>query len=290
MEKTIEKIENKETLHDYSQEVIVIQPTSGWKMIDLKELWRYKDLLYFLIIRGIKAKYAQSVLGVGWAIIQPLVQTLVFTVIFGNLAQLSSDGVPYILFSFAAMVPWNYFSNILTESSNALVAQKAMISKVYFPRLVLPLAAVFTKLLDFSIGFIVMMGLFLYYRFIPGVEALFFPILLLILIMTSVGVGMILSAMAIQYRDIQYAMTFMVRILMYSVPVVYSLEIIPEKWLYVYALNPMVGVIEGMRAAFLDTKPMPWDLIGIGAGVSVLLFVLGAFYFKRMEKTFADIA
>jgi len=267
-----------------------IKPSKGWQLIDLKELWRYKDLLYFLTIRGIKAKYAQSVLGVGWAIIQPLVQTLVFTVIFGNLAKMSSDGVPYVLFSFAAMVPWTYFSNILTESSNSLVQNKAMLSKVYFPRLVLPLSSVFSKLLDFAIGFLVMLGLLVYYRFLPGPGVIIFPLLLLILIMTSLGTGMILSAMAVQYRDIQYAMSFLVRILMYSVPVVYSINIIPQEYLYVYALNPMVGVIEGMRAAFLGTKAIPWDLIGIGGAVALFLFIFGAFYFRKMEKTFADIA
>lgn len=273
-----------------SDKITYIKPTKGWQLIDVKELIRYKDLLYFLVVRGIKAKYAQSVLGVGWAVLQPLVQTLVFTVIFGNLAQLGSDGVPYMLFSFAAMVPWNYFSNILTESSNSLVSQKNMISKVYFPRLVLPLSSVFSKLLDFGIAFLVMIGLFFYYNFFPSWQIVFFPLLMLILIMTSLGVGMILSAMAIQYRDVQYAMTFMVRIIMYSVPVVYSISIIPQKYLYWYALNPMVGVIEGMRAAFLGTKQMPLDLIAIGGSVSVVLFVFGAFYFKRMERTFADIA
>ena len=236
---------------EYSQ---IIEPSKGWHLIDLKELWRYKDLLYFLVVRGIKGKYAQSILGIGWAVIQPLVQTLVFTVIFGTLAKLDSDGAPYILFSFAAMVPWNYFSSILTESSNALIANKDMLSKVYFPRLVLPLASVFSKLIDFGISFIVMIGLFIYYGFVPSINVIYFPVLLIILIMTSLGVGMILSAMAIQYRDVQYAMGFMVRILMYSVPVVYSINIIPQKWVYVYALNPMVGVIEGMRAAFFRHK------------------------------------
>ena len=272
---------------EYSQ---IIEPSKGWHLIDVKELWRYKDLLYFLVVRGIKGKYAQSILGIGWAVIQPLVQTLVFTVIFGTLAKLDSDGAPYILFSFAAMVPWNYFSSILTESSNALIANKDMLSKVYFPRLVLPLASVFSKLIDFGISFIVMIGLFIYYGFVPSINVIYFPVLLIILIMTSLGVGMILSAMAIQYRDVQYAMGFMVRILMYSVPVVYSINIIPQKWVYVYALNPMVGVIEGMRAAFLGTKAMPWDLISIGAAVSLILFIFGAFYFRKMENTVADIA
>ena len=267
-----------------------IAPTKGWQLIDLKELWQYKDLLYFLTIRGIKAKYAQSVLGVGWAIIQPLFQTLVFTVIFGNLAKMSSDGVPYILFSFTAMVPWNYFSNILTNSSSSLVQNRAMLSKVYFPRLVLPVSAVISKLLDFLIAFIVLVVFLLYFRFVPTIHIVYFPLLLLILMMTSLGIGMILSAMAVQYRDVQYAMSFLVRILLYSVPVVYSISIIPDKYVYIYALNPMVGVIEGMRSIFLGTRPMPWDLIAIGGLVSVVLFIFGAFYFRKMEKTFADIA
>ncbi|RJP77689.1 MAG: ABC transporter permease [Desulfobacteraceae bacterium] len=268
----------------------IIKPTSGWQMIDIPELWRYKDLLYFLTIRGIKAKYAQSVLGIGWAVLQPLVQTLVFTVIFGNLAKLDSDGVPYMLFSFTAMVPWNYFSNILTESSNSLVANKGMLSKVYFPRLVIPLSSIFSRLLDFLIGFLVMIWLFFYYQYTPSINVLFFPLLLIILIMTSLGAGMILSAMAVQYRDVQHAMTFLVRLLMYAVPVVYSIHIIPRQYLYIYALNPMVGVIEGMRAVFLGTRQMPWDLIGLGFFVSIFLFVFGAFYFKKMERTFADVA
>ncbi len=273
-----------------STEVTTIKPTKGWQIIDVKEVWRYKDLLYFLTIRGIKAKYAQSVLGVGWAIIQPLFQTVVFTVVFGNLAKLDSDGVPYILFSFVAMVPWNYFSNILADSSSSLVQNKGMLSKVYFPRLILPISAIFSKFLDFLIALLALIGLLIYFQYAPTINIIFFPLLLLILIMTSLGVGMIFSAMAVQYRDVQYAMSFVVRILMYSVPVVYSISIIPEKYLYLYALNPMVGVIEGMRSMFLDTKAMPWDLIGIGAVVSFALFLFGAFYFKKMEKTFADIA
>ncbi|MEM6735242.1 MAG: ABC transporter permease [Bacteroidota bacterium] len=272
------------------EEITILKPKKGWAIIDWKELIKYRDLLYFLTLRAIKAKYAQSVLGVGWAIIQPLAQTLVFTVIFGNLAKLSSDGVPYILFSFTAMVPWNYFANILTESSNSLIQNKNLLSKVYFPRLLLPLSSVFSKLIDFSIAFLVMIGFFIYYGFVPTLSAAFFPLLMLILIMTSLGTGMLLSAMAIQYRDVQYAMAFMVRLLMYSAPVVYSINIIPDRYHHWYALNPLVGVIEGMRASFLGTKAMPWDLLSIGVPVSLFLFLFGAFYFKRMERRFADIA
>ncbi len=267
-----------------------IRPTKGWQLLNVQELLEYRDLLYFLVIRGIKARYAQSVLGVGWAVIQPLVQTLIFTVIFGNLVEVHSDGVPYILFSFAAMVPWTYFSNILTESSNSLVQNKTMLSKVYFPRLVLPISAVFSKLLDFVISLLVMIGLFFYFGFFPGKEILLFPLLLLILILSSLGAGMILSAMAVQYRDVNYAMPFLVRILMYGAPVVYSIEVIPQEYLLIYGLNPLVGVIEGMRAAFLGTRTIPWDLILTGLGVSVVIFVFGTLYFKKMEKRFADIA
>ncbi len=269
--------------------ITVIKPKKGWEVIDLNELLAYKDLLYFLVVRGIKVLYAQSVLGVGWAIIQPLVQTLIFTLIFGNLAQLSSDGVPYILFSIVAMVPWTYFSNILSDSANSLLQNKQLLSKVYFPRIILPLSSVFSKLIDFSIGLIVLTGFLIYYQVAPTINLLYFPLLLLILVMSSLGSGMILSALAVQYRDVQYAMSFLVRILMYGAPVVYSIETIPSRYHLVYALNPMVGVIEGMRSAFLNTKPMPLDLLLVAGSMSLVLFVSGAFYFKRMERRFADL-
>ncbi|MEQ8360326.1 MAG: ABC transporter permease [Cytophagales bacterium] len=273
-----------------NQQITTIKPQKGWQLIDVKEIIRYKDLLYFLVLRGIKAKYAQSVLGVSWAVIQPLFTTLVFTVIFGNLAQVSSDGIPYVIFSFTAMVPWNYFSGTLTESSNSLVANANMITKVYFPRVVLPLAAVFTKLLDFCIGFITLAGFMIYFRFVPSIDALFIPLLLLILLLTSMGIGMILSAMAVQYRDVKHAMTFMTSLLMYAAPVVYPASLIPEKYQFWYALNPMVGVIEGFRSALLSTNPMPWNFILSGFIVAVIVFVFGAFYFRKMEKIFADVA
>lgn len=267
-----------------------IKPSRGWQLIDWRELVRYKDLLYFLTVRGIKARYAQSVLGVGWAIIQPLFTTLVFTVVFGNLAGISSDGVPYVIFSFVAMVPWNYFSNTLTESSNSLVSNANMITKVYFPRLVLPLSAAFSKLLDFAIGLFILAGFMIYFRFVPTVWALFLPVLIFILLMTSLGLGMILSAMAVQYRDVKHAVTFVVQLLMYAAPVVYPASKVPEAYQFWYSLNPMVGVIEGFRSALLGTQAMPWEWIGTGAVVSVVLFVFGAFYFRRMERVFADVA
>jgi lipopolysaccharide transport system permease protein len=267
----------------------IIQATKGWQFIDFKELWRYKDLLYFLTVRGIKARYAQSVLGVGWAIIQPLFTTLVFTVVFGGLAKVDSDGMPYVLFSYLALWPWNYFSGTLSESANSLIANSGMITKVYFPRLILPLSAIFSKLLDFLISFVVLLGMLIYYQVIPGFGLMILPLLLLQLIMTSLGIGMILSAMAVQYRDIKYALGFIVQLLLYVAPVVYSTTAVPEAWQFVYSLNPMVGVIEGIRAIFLN-REIPWEWIWPGSIVASILFVFGLFYFRKMEKVFADVA
>ncbi|WP_373496232.1 ABC transporter permease [Aquiflexum sp.] len=267
----------------------IIEPTKGWKFIDFQELWKYKDLLYFLTVRGIKARYAQSVLGVGWAIIQPLFTTLVFTVVFGGLAKVDSDGMPYILFSYLALWPWNYFSGTLSESANSLVANAGMITKVYFPRLILPLAAIFSKLLDFIISFVILLVLLIYFKVVPGFGIVFLPLLMIQLLLCSLGIGMVLSAMAVQYRDVKYALSFVVQLLLYTAPVVYSTTAVPEKWQFVYSLNPMVGVIEGIRAMFLD-RQIPWEWIWPGAIVGVVLFVFGLFYFRRMEKVFADVA
>ena len=269
--------------------ISVIEPTKGWKVIDFKELWRYKDLLYFLTVRGIKARYAQSVLGIGWAIIQPLFTTLIFTVVFGGLAKVDSDGMPYILFSYLALWPWSYFSGTLSESANSLVANAGMITKVYFPRLILPLAAIFSKLLDLGISFLILLGLLIYYQVVPGWELIFLPLLLIQLLLCSLGIGMILSAMAVQYRDVKFALGFIIQLLLYGAPVIYSTTAVPEQYQFLYSLNPMVGVIEGIRAMFLN-RPMPWEWIWPGSILALVLFVFGLFYFRRMEKVFADVA
>lgn len=258
-------------------------------MINLREVYQYKDLMYFLVVRGIKARYAQSVLGVSWAIIQPLVTTLVFTVVFGRLANVDSDGMPYALFSYIALLPWTYFSNTLTESSNSLLTNSNMITKVYFPRLVLPISTAFTKMLDFLIGFFILIVFMIYFGVGPSWGALFVPVLILILLFTSLGIGMILSAMAVQYRDVKHALGFGVKLLLYVAPVVYSTNAVPLEYQTYYSLNPMVGVIEGFRAAFTG-QALPWHWILPGIPVSVLLFLAGLFYFKRMEKHFADVA
>ncbi len=272
-----------------SRSLTTIKPTSGFRFVNLRELVEYKDLLYFLVLRGIKAKYAQSILGIGWAVIQPLFTTLVFTIVFGNLAKVTSDGMPYFIFSLTGMVCWNYFSGTLTESTNSLVANANMISKVYFPRLVLPLAAVFSKLLDFIIGMILLIVFLFVYKIPLSIEVLVLPLLILLLLMTSIGMGMLLSAMAVQYRDVRHAMSFLTQILMYSAPVVYPASSVPEKYQLLYALNPMVGVIEGFRAALLHTRPIPWDFIGVGAIVAICVLVWGALYFRKMERVFADV-
>lgn len=269
---------------------IVIEPRKGWKFIDWKELVEYRDLFYFLVWRSIKIRYAQSMLGIGWAVIQPFFSMIVFTIVFGKLAQVGSDGVPYALFSFAALVPWTYFANSVTESTNSLVAEANMLSKVYFPRIILPLAAVLAKLVDFVIALVLLFVLMLFHWHAPTWGVLWLPLLILIMMLTAAGIGTWLTALAIQYRDIKYAMTFVVQLLMYAAPVVYPASLVPDGWRWLYALNPMVGVIEGFRSALLGTNPMPWGYIVIGLIVSLTLAVTGAFYFRFKEKIFADVA
>lgn len=269
---------------------IVIRRKSGWVGINWRELGRYKDLLWFLTLRSIKARYAQSILGVSWAVIQPLFSTLVYTIVFGNLARIDSNGVPYFLFSLVALVPWTFFSNTLTESANSLITNANLVTKVYFPRLVLPLSSVFSKGIDFLIGFALLMVVLVIYRQIPGFSLILLPWLIVILLMTSLGVGMLLSALAVQYRDVKYALVFLVQLLMYTAPVVYPTTNVPEQYQLVYALNPMVGVIEGFRSIFLATMPFPYFWVGLGTGVSFLLFFSGLFFFRKMERVFADVA
>jgi lipopolysaccharide transport system permease protein len=270
--------------------VHIIEPTPGWKAIDFKELYRYRDMLRFLTWRSIKVLYAQSAIGIGWAVIQPLFSMLIFTVVFGWFAKIDSNGVPYSLFSLAALVPWTYFSNALLEAGNSLVSQSQMLSKVYFPRLILPLSGVLAKLVDFCIAMLMLLGLMLVYQVFPTWNCLFLPVLILIMLASALGIGLWLTAMAVQYRDIKHALTFVVQLAMYASPVIYSANIIPERFRYLYAINPMVGVIEGFRSALLGTGPMPWDLIAIGTASATVFLVSGLFYFRRQERVFSDVA
>jgi lipopolysaccharide transport system permease protein len=269
---------------------IVIERTSGWRMVDFGELYRYRDLLWFLTWRNIKVLYAQSAIGIGWAIIQPLFSTFVFTLVFGLFAKMQSDGAPYALFSLCALVPWSYFSNALLETGNCLVSQAEMVRKVYFPRLILPLASIFSKLVDLSIALVLLGFAMLWYRQVPTWGILAVPLLVAIMVLTAGGLGMIFSSLAIQFRDFKHAMNFVVQLLMYAAPVVYPASLVPSRYQTIFALNPMVGVLEGFRAAFLGSRPMPWNWIAIGGVISVLVFVLGLMQFRRQERVFADVA
>jgi len=278
---------------------IVIEPRSGWRLVDWRELYNYRDLFRFLIWRQIKVRYAQSAIGIGWAIIQPVFTMVVFTIVFGRLAKISSDGAPYAVFSLAALVPWTYFSNALTDGANSLVSNANMLSKVYFPRLLMPLSSVFAKLVDFGIAMVILAGMMLWFGVVPTWGALLLPGLIVLMMLTAAGLGMWLTALAVQYRDVKHAMSFLVQILMYAAPVVYPASLIPTHYTLggvdvhprlLYALNPMVGVIEGFRAALLGTTAMPWDLLGIGAASATAIALAGMLYFRRQERVFADVA
>ena len=268
------------------QKLTIIKPKSGWQLIEWKELKEYRDMFFYLVWRDIKVRYAQSVLGVGWAVIQPVFSMIVFTIVFGNLAKIESDGVPYAIFSFVALVPWTFFAGSLTASTTSL---NNMITKIYFPRLILPVASILSKSVDFGISMIVLFGLLLWFQVVPTLWILFLPYLILILIITSLGFGLWLSALTVQYRDIRYGLQFGVQLLMYAAPVVYPASLVPEQYRLLYAINPMVGVIEGFRSALLATNPMPWDFIGVGTISAIIIMLTGALYFKRREKYFADV-
>lgn len=273
-----------------SRYVTVIAPSKAWQLVNWRELVEYRDLFYFLMWRSIKVRYAQSAIGIGWAVIQPLFSMLIFTVVFGKFAGISSDGVPYAVFSFAALLPWTYFSNALTDSADSLVSNANMISKVYFPRLILPMAAVVSKLLDFAIASIIMAGLMVWFGVMPTPYVLVLPLIVALMVLTAAGMGMWFTAMAIQYRDVKHASGFVVQSLMYAAPVVFPLSIVPEQYRLLYALYPMVGVIEGFRAALLGTQPMPWSLIAVSCFSAVAIALSGCLYFRSRERLFADVA
>lgn len=277
-------------MSDQETTVQIIEPTPGWRAVDFNEIYRYRDMLRFLTWRSIKVLYAQSAIGIGWAVIQPLFSMIIFTVVFGWFAKIDSNGVPYSLFSLAALVPWTYFSNAILEAGNSLVSQSQMLTKVYFPRLILPLSGVLAKLVDFGIAMLMLFCLMAFYGFAPTWNILFLPILISIMVASALGIGLWLTAMAIQYRDIKHALNFVVQLAMYASPVIYSANIIPEQYRYICAINPMVGVIEGFRSALLGSGPMPWNLVLVGVLSTTLILVSGLFYFRRQERIFSDVA
>jgi lipopolysaccharide transport system permease protein len=270
--------------------VVVIEPRPGWKLINWRECVEYRDLLYFLVLRDVTVLYKQTILGLSWAILTPFFSMIVFTVIFGMLLKVPSDGKPYAIFSFAALLPWTYFSGALTGATNSLIAGTGMFTKVYFPRVFIPLVPTLSKLVDFSIAFVFLIGMMIWFQILPTWNIVFLPLLIIIMMMTAAGIGMFLSALAIQYRDIRHGMSFLVQALMYATPVVWPASKLPEYIRIWYGLYPMAGVIEGFRAALLNTGPMPWDLIGMGSITAVLAFTIGALYFRRTERFFADVA
>jgi len=270
--------------------VTVIEPRRGWSLLDWKEIVAYRDLFRFLIWRQVKVRYAQSAIGIGWAVIQPVFSMLLFTVVFGKLAKVSSDGAPYALFSFAALVPWTYFSNALTDGANSLVGEANMLRKVYFPRILMPMSAVVAKLVDFTIAMICMVGLMLYFRHLPSASIVWLPLLVILMVISAAAFSVWLTAIAVQYRDVKHAMGFIVQLAMYATPVVYPTSLIPESYQLLYAINPMVGVIEGFRSAVLATQPMPWDFIAVGFVVSASLLLTGLVFFRSKEQLFADVA
>ena len=271
--------------------VLRIEPSRGWVPLKLRELWEYRELLYFLTWRDIKVRYKQSVLGIAWAIIQPFVAMVVFTLFFGKLANLGPEGIPYPIWNYAAMVVWTYFAFALTQSSNSLVGSSGLLKKIYFPRLVVSIAATLSGLVDFFIAMSVLIPMMLFYGYAPTLNTLWLFPLILLAFVTAFGVGLWFSALNVQFRDVKHAVPFLVQIWFFATPIVYSTadRITDPMWLAIYSLNPMVGVAEGFRWALLglDTKPGP--MILVSTLVSTVIFVGGLFYFRRMEKTFADV-
>jgi lipopolysaccharide transport system permease protein len=265
-------------------------PSKGWVSLGLRELYAYRELLYFLTWRDIKVRYKQTVLGAAWAILQPLFTMLIFSIFFGRLAKMPSDGVPYPLFSLAALVPWTFFAHGLNHATNSLVTGANLIKKIYFPRLAIPISAVLSSLVDFVLAFIVMIGLMIYYKVMPTANLWWLPFFTMLAVITALGVSFWLGAMNVQFRDIRHAIPFLIQFWMFATPIVYPSSLIDSPVIrMVYAVNPMVGVVEGFRWALLDTATQPGPQIAVSTFFALVLFVSGAFYFRRLEKTFADV-
>ena len=273
---------------DYKVPVTIIRPLRGWLPIDLKELWEYRELVYTFAMRDIKVRYKQTALGAAWAIIQPFMMMVVFTVFFGKLAKIPSEGIPYPLFSYAALLPWTLFSEGITRSTNSMITNASIMTKVYFPRLVMPISGILSPLIDFIIAFFILILMMLYYGFAPTINIIWLPIFILLALMTSLGVGLWLSAFNVQYRDFQYTLPFLIQLWLFASPVTYPSTLLPESYRWLYGMNPMAGVIEGFRWALLGTSP-PSSMVAFSFAIVMLLLISGAYYFKRMEKTYADV-
>ncbi len=267
----------------------VIEPSPAWRLIPLREIWEYKDLLYFLIWREVKVRYKQTFFGAAWAILQPFMTMVVFTVFFGRLAKIPSDGVPYPVFAYCALVPWQLFANALTSSSNSVVSSQALLKKVYFPRVLIPLASVLEGLVDFSIAFALLVGMILFYH-LPLTPRLFaVPLFVAMAVMTAFAVGLWLSALNAVYRDVRYTLQFLAQLWMFATPVAYSSTLVPERWRTLYGLNPMAGVVDGFRWSLLGTSAAPGRMIGASLGAVFVVLFGGLVYFRRIERSLADV-
>lgn len=286
------KVLEKQPLHTLSGDNLLhvhIEPTRGWVSLKLFELWEYRELLYFLTWRDIKVRYKQTALGAAWAIIQPFFTMVVFSLFFGKLAKMPSDGIPYPIFSYAALVPWTFFANGLSQSANSLVLSANLIKKIYFPRLVIPISSVLSGVVDFFLAFLVLLAMMVFYGRYPTSAVLWLPFFLLLALVTSLGVGLWLTALNVEYRDVRYVVPFLTQFWMFATPIAYSSSLLKEPWRSIYGLNPMAGVVDGFRWALLGTSQAPGPIIYVSAVAALLILISGAYYFRRMEKTFADV-
>jgi len=271
-------------------EVVIIQPVKGLVALNLRDLWVYRELVYFLTWRDLKVRYKQSVLGVLWAIIKPFLAMVVFAIFFGNLAKMPSDGLPYPVWSYTGLLPWEFFAAALSVSARSMLTSGNMVSKIYFPRIIVPLASVFANLVDFLIAFVILIGMMIFYHITPTINMIWLPAFMLLAIVTALGVGLWFSALLVMYRDVNYMLPFITQLWMFISPVVYASSIVPEKWRVLYSLNPMAGVVEGFRWALLGTQQSISPLmIAISSGIALTLFISGLFFFRRMERVFADM-
>lgn len=269
-------------------EIVHIRPSTGLAALNLGDLWTYRELVLFMIWRDIKVRYKQTLLGAAWAIIQPVMTMLIFNFVFGTVAKVPTEGIPYPIFSYTALLPWGLFSTALNNASRSLTANQNMVTKIYFPRLVLPLASVLGGLVDFAIAFVILIVLMIYYRVMPTTSAWTLPLFMLLALVTALGVALWLSAINVQYRDVNYVLPFLTQFWLFLTPVAYSAKVISEKWQLVYSLNPMAGVVNGFRWALLGTHTGPGLNMAVSVAISIIILVSGLFYFRSMERTFAD--
>ena len=271
------------------EEIIYLRPSRGWMRLNLRDLWHYRELIYFLTWRDVKVRYKQTVLGAGWAILQPLINMVVLGVIFGRFADMPTDGIPRPIFTFTALLPWGLFSKALSDAGRSMLANRSMITKIYFPRLIIPLSSVLGGLVDFLIQLAILLVMMAFYHYAPSAAIFTLPFFLLLALATALGFGLWLSALNVLYRDVNYILPFLTQLWLLVTPVAYSMSVVPEKWQWLYALNPMVGVVEGFRWALLDAPPPPAGTLLISTSIALVVLITGMYYFRRMERTFADL-